>query len=293
MKHNIINFVDNQYIIGIILASILIVSLLLLLYVILKKQTKKHKFFVIQELEKAYSPEKAVIPLNIFQTWHTKDLPKNMAECVEKLKEDNPEFEHFLFDDYDCREFIKQYFKKDVLDAFDTLIPGAYKADLWRLCVLYIRGGIYMDIKMECRNNFKLKYLTMSEHFVKDRIYSFIYYFGYYYGIYNAFMVCKAKNPFLMRCIRIIVKNVKNRNYGVSPLDPTGPMLLGREYKTKNWNFPLDMYHSNIDSSIIYKNISILSPYKTYRIEQKKYTKNKYYGELWKLGKIYKNNTTL
>jgi hypothetical protein len=70
-------------------------------------------------------------------------------------------------------------------------------------------------------------------------------------------------------------------------------MLLGREYKTKNWNFPVDMYHSNIDSSIIYRNISIVSSYKNYRIEQKKHSKKKYYGELWRSGKIYKNNTSL
>jgi mannosyltransferase OCH1-like enzyme len=282
------DFTDNQYIIGIILSSILIVSLLLVLCIAVKTKSNKNKFRVIEELQKEYSPEKAVIPLNIFQTWHTKDLPPDMAKCVQKLKDDNPEFEHYLFDDEDCREFIKQHFKKDVLDAFDTLIPGAYKADLWRLCVLYIRGGIYMDIKLQCVRDFKLKYLTMDEHYVKDKNFTYIYYFGYYYGIYNAFMVCKAGNPFLMRCIRLIVKNTQNKIYGVSALYPTGPMLLGEEYKQNKWKLNIDMKLTEFNN-ILYRNISILSHYKTYRIEQNKHTNIARYPELWVKRKIYNN----
>ena len=40
-----------------------------------------------------------IIPLKIFQTWNTKNLPPKMAERVENLKLTNPKFEHFLFDD--------------------------------------------------------------------------------------------------------------------------------------------------------------------------------------------------
>ena len=78
-----------------------------------------------------------MIPLNIFQTWKTKELPPKMQEIVNKLKKQNPEFKHYLFDDNDCRNFIKKHFNKDVLQAFDNLIPGAYKADLFRYQILW------------------------------------------------------------------------------------------------------------------------------------------------------------
>jgi mannosyltransferase OCH1-like enzyme len=97
--------------------------------------------------------ENAVIPLNIYQTWHTKNLPTKMQENVNCLKRQNPEFKYYLYDDYDCREFIKKNFDKDVLNAFDTLIPGAYKADLWRYCILYKNGGIYLDINFKCEDS--------------------------------------------------------------------------------------------------------------------------------------------
>ena len=63
----------------------------------------------------------SVIPLKIYQTWITKDLPPKMKECVELLKSQNPRFEHYLFDDNDCREFIRKHFRPDVLDAYELL----------------------------------------------------------------------------------------------------------------------------------------------------------------------------
>ena len=56
--------------------------------------------------------------------------------CSRNVKKTNPIFEHHLFDDNDCREFIKNNFPEVVLQAYDGLIPGAYKADLWRYCIL-------------------------------------------------------------------------------------------------------------------------------------------------------------
>ena len=72
-----------------------------------------------------------MIPKNIFMTWHTKDLPYHMKENVEKIKRENPEFNVYVYDDEDCRKFLREHFDSTVLDAYNSLIPGAYKADLW------------------------------------------------------------------------------------------------------------------------------------------------------------------
>ena len=193
-----------------------------------QNQTSKYDQIIKNKILKIYtSPYKLknnynpIIPLNIFQTWNTKDLSPKMKECVEILKEQHPRFKHYLFDDNDCREFIKNNFKTEVLAAYDALIPGAYKADLWRYCVLYIHGGIYIDIKYSPINNFKLVNLLKKEHLVLD--------IGGKY-IYNAFMVCEAKNKILLQAINQIVLNVKNKYYGNGCLDPTGPGLLANYF---------------------------------------------------------------
>ena len=102
----------------------------------------------------------SVIPLHLYTCWHTKDLPPLMKANFDFLVESNPKISFHLYDENDCREFIRTHFKPDVLDAYDRLIPGAYKADLWRYCILFIKGGIYLDIKYRPLNGFKFINLT-------------------------------------------------------------------------------------------------------------------------------------
>lgn len=108
-------------------------------------------------------------PIPFFQTWCCENssvtprvdssswgdlknagLPPKMYDCVR----DNLIFNrvgedciHYLFNDRDCREFIMREYPPDVLTAYDRLIPTAFKADLWRYCVLYKYGGVYLDVK--------------------------------------------------------------------------------------------------------------------------------------------------
>ena len=231
-------------------------------------------------LKSSYNP---VIPLNVFQTWGTKDLPPKMKANLEDMKRQNPEFTYFLFDDDECREFIKINFEPEVLKAYDGLIPGAFKADLWRLCVLYIHGGIYMDIKFKCVNNFKLMELTESEHYIKDR--------SGFLSIYNAMMVCKSKNPFLMEAIKRIVHNVQTKWYGKSSLHPTGPAMLGDLILEKQFELQIDMFYEMIGNHIVYNHHFVLEvSYPGYRREQSEFYKSKntnHYGDLWRLKKVY------
>ena len=112
----------------------------------------KQEYNIYYPLKSSYKP---IIPMNIFQTWHTKKIPLLMANTFYKIRQLNPEFNYYLYDDYDCYKFIKNNFDEDILNTYNSLIPGAYKADLWRYCILYKFGGIYLDIKFEPLNNFK------------------------------------------------------------------------------------------------------------------------------------------
>ena len=223
----------------------------------------------------------SVIPLTIYQTWYTKDLPPKMHENVELLKKQNPEFEHFLYDDNDCRKFIKENFDKDVLNAYDSLIPGAYKADLWRLCILYIKGGIYMDIKLNCVNGFKLLELTEDEHFVLDRISCFTT----PKPIYNALIVCNKENPLLLLGIKKIVDNVKKKYYGPNALYPTGPGMLSEVLLSNNLNINIDLLHYEDTKYLIYKNRFVISvAYPEYTQERKTH-----YGYYYDNKNIYRS----
>lgn len=223
----------------------------------------------------------SVIPLNIFQTWHTKDLPPGMKGSVEYIKRMNPRFNYQLFDDNDCHDFIRDNFDASVLNAFNKLIPGAYKADLWRYCVLYKLGGIYLDIKYIPANGFRFINLTEAEHWVLD---------SDGYGIYNALMVCKAGNPILLSAINKIVEHTQTNFYGSDCLEPTGPKLLARYFHSDEKN-KLDMKHNFIDNFnnrlIFFKNYIVLKSYNGYMNETSHYKKTDHYSILWKQQKIY------
>ena len=227
----------------------------------------------------------SIIPLKIYQTWYTKDIPYHMKKNIDKLKEQNPEFEHFLFDDNDCRNFISNNFSVDVLQAFDKLKPGAYKADLWRYCVLYINGGVYLDIKFNCVNGFKLIALTEKERFPTDVTVS-EYPNEPNKGVYNGFMMSIPKNKKLWNAIQQVVKNVNYNYYGHSPLDPTGPIMLGNffPYKYKK-NSVVRRYVGNQGNGLSIQNIIILDEYSEYRDEQNK--AQIHYNILWKNRDIY------
>jgi len=220
------------------------------------------------------------IPRKIFQTWHTKNLPNLLRENMNALKTMHPDFEYSLFDDEECRVFILQYFGMVVLEAYDKLIPGAYKADLWRYCVLYIHGGFYLDIKWRLHGDFRLDSLTDKEHFVSD------YPVNNIAGIYNGFMVSKPKNFLLLQSIHQIVENVSQNFYGLNPLQPTGPHLLCRFINNQNSN--IDLFYKD---SKIYNNKKdcILVTDNSVRDEQNKNGKNKHYHTLWHEKNIYRN----
>ena len=219
----------------------------------------------------------------IFQTWNSKKIPINMFNAISKIRILNPELNYYLFDDNDCRNFIQRNFDKDVLFAYDNLIPGAYKADLWRYCILYQYGGIYIDIKFIPYDGFKLVNLLNKEHWVIDRDKK---------GIYNAFMVCKKNNQILSLAINQIVENVKNKYYGESPLSPTGPKLLIK-YFTDEEKINIDMTHTtngnNSDNKFInYNERPILCGYKNYFNERDSFSVTEHYYKMWHDRNIYK-----
>lgn len=215
------------------------------------------------------------IPFNIFQTWHTKQLPKHMAKCVESLKLDNPEFTYYLFDDNDCLSFLRDNFEPEVLHAYQSLKPGAYKADLWRYCVLYKYGGVYIDIKYHCVNGFTFMDLMDDEYFVCDN-----YDALKQLAVYNAFMICKPGNEILKKCIIKCVDNVNQKYYGNNPLEVTGPLLMIQFFHSEDRQ-KLNRLQFIHNDSITLNGKVILEQYPEYRQEQSAFANKTHYDTLW------------
>ena len=68
---------------------------------------------------------------------------------IEKIKQLNPSWHYFLYDDADIESFIEKYYGDTILSFFNRISPeyGAAKADFFRYLVIYRLGGVYLDIK--------------------------------------------------------------------------------------------------------------------------------------------------
>ena len=266
---------------------------------------------LIKEIDKTY------VPKQIINIWHTKTVNTNMASnnsvFVSKIR-DNEFIYHYL-DNEDCTKIIKdsvdsKIFNENVLYAYNKLAPYAYKADLARYCILYLHGGIYIDMKWKCINNFFFNNLDLTkEYFVLDRPYidnniseddeyNIINNSNYYtnvkdkidthlwgidkkIGIYNGLIICKKGNKFIKDCINKCVHNILNNKYGDNPLHPTGPRMMSQIYfKNNNENYKyINLFFSIKGKLILQKgkdkeNTRILEEYSTYRDDQNRDREN-------------------
>ena len=253
---------------------------------------------------------KSGLPKNIFQTWEDHDSPEGMKKAMQSWHDLNPDWGYFFFTKEDRRAFIQAYFSKEILDAYDDLIPGAYQADLWRYCVLYRYGGIYIDTKFILHKPIDV-WLPSDVNciFVKDKDKRR----AHQAYIYQAFIVAPPKHVVLKVAMDRCVNNIKNCNYSIDPLSITGPGVMGEAV-----NAVLDIpihdkiipgihkevgrecfsiidtpdFKNNIAFSL-YENKCCFCMYKNYykerAIQSDAYHLSRDYGACWFRSKVFKN----
>lgn len=183
-----------------------------------------------QELFKATSRPARVprnhIPLDtprrIMQTYRLPYLRTKMFRAHQSFARQNPGFATCFYGNRDMRRFVAQYFEPRVLAALDRLRPGAYKADLFRLCELYVNGGVYADVEMVCLAPLESLLHGVDLVVVRDSPFRDLSY------LYNAFICAKPNLPFLRFAIDELVERVEKGEYSRDPLSVTGPGIFGR-----------------------------------------------------------------
>lgn len=90
------------------------------------------------------------IPLNLWQTYKTADLPLVVRNAQTTWTSLNPEFSYFFYEDADILHYIQQKWPPEFSQFFQTLPVGAMKADLWRYLIIASEGGVYTDIDSVC-----------------------------------------------------------------------------------------------------------------------------------------------
>ena len=79
-----------------------------------------------------YMTYKKPVPSIVYNRWKTR----------------NPSYNIEMSLDAECILFLERYINRFVASLFNYIPRGMYKADLWRLCKLYINGGVYADVDL-------------------------------------------------------------------------------------------------------------------------------------------------
>lgn len=106
------------------------------------------------------------------------------------------------------------------LGAFDDLIPGAYKADLLRYCLVWLHGGWYADLSANFVGDPRPLSRDSDLVVANDP--------GAAGAIWNGLFAARPRHPGMRAAIDTVIANVNSCFYGTRDLAPTGPMLFGR-----------------------------------------------------------------
>lgn len=160
------------------------------------------------------------IPRLICQTWKSSIIPSEFQFTIDAIKQLNPEYTYEFFDDTAARAFIATNYSSLVLKAYDILKVSSYKADLFRYCYLYARGGIYMDMKTVLQAPLhsiigSSMPLVLSQELLPR-------------AVCNFFMASAANNPLFAYLIRMIVWAIYHKEKGADMWDITGCTAFGR-----------------------------------------------------------------
>jgi mannosyltransferase OCH1-like enzyme len=143
------------------------------------------------------------IPKIIYQTWKTKSLHNNCLMIRDNIQRLNPNYQIVLYDDDDIDNFIKNNFDEFTYNCFQQLNVGAAKADFWRYCVLYINGGVYLDIDSDIVRSLD-DLIDGDEQCIITRE-------GNLGAFNNWIMIFQKNHPVLLDCIKKCCYNITNK----------------------------------------------------------------------------------
>ena len=175
------------------------------------------------------------IPRKIMQTYISNFVGKDCYLNTSRTALLNDDCEYMYFQNNRTYLYIAENFPPEILEAYNRIIPGAFKADIFRLCWLYVEGGIYMDISMQPTIPFRKIISQLSDEY-KEKEALFVYdqkpNSQTCKPIYNAFIVAQPKSQIIKELLYNVCHNLidlaKKEDYSLGNLSYTGPILIGK-----------------------------------------------------------------
>jgi hypothetical protein len=161
------------------------------------------------------------IPPIIFQTWRAGEITPEMKLARQSFL-DQDHYKYICWNDEECLKFLHVEYGERYAKAYSMLVPGAYRADFWRYCVLYKFGGVYADAKTTCLRPLD-EIIRPTDELVLVRDIPVT-------CLLNGFIACQPGHQLLKLAMEKTLENIEARAYGDDPLDICGPHLFGKMF---------------------------------------------------------------
>jgi mannosyltransferase OCH1-like enzyme len=169
----------------------------------------------------SYNPQPN-IPRLIHQTYKTSNLPQAWKETPKSWIENHPSWRYMFWDDADCRRLVATEFP-DFLSIFDSYQYPIQRADATRYIMLYVYGGVYIDMDILCKKPIDDLFYKEADVYLLRTPNTGI--------ITNCLMASKKGCNFWLYVIRVMMERAKNPNSlwltkHVEIMNTTGPAML-------------------------------------------------------------------
>lgn len=151
-----------------------------------------------------------LIPRIIHQTWFEGITPERYPQLL-RLQNSwkNTGWEYKFYDDADVEQYITTNFPPRFLHAYQSLTPGAYKADFFRYLVLMKDGGIYADVDVMLDTTLDSFVTPTMGFFVpRDAVGAQV---GGNFCLWNGLIGSAPAHPFMIRAVERMMTLVLNR----------------------------------------------------------------------------------
>ena len=236
------------------------------------------------------------VPKKIYRCYSTKEKMKDFQEVFDLTKNRMKDYEQVFFDDQEVESFIKSGFSERIYDAYRHINPdyGAARADFFRYLIIYLHGGVYMDIKTGPRKDLNIEFepkLHVSKdipHFPKHHLRTFFglhddwsFVTGVDWGSewQQFFIISNKGNPFLRLVIQQIVTNIEHGllekevydKGNISVVAMTGPI---------SWSLVIERNKEKYPSDIKFYGHSLDGKMKHSLVDYKKIMKDNHYSKI-------------
>ena len=191
------------------------------------------------------------IPKIIHQIWFQgeENIPEHLKAFHKSWIDINPKFEVKVWDEKSIQEVLVKFNDKETTDMYNNYVYMIQKIDLAKYVILYMYGGIYIDMDIKCLKPITDEFIGDNDVILSELVYNFFHasiFIGVGHNITekiinNGVIMTVPKHPILLYTIEQAKKNKNSFYYYINKtiyvFSSTGPICLTlatKKFKSEN-----------------------------------------------------------